>query len=81
MVECQLPKLDVVGSNPIARYKTKPRQRLCPTTFCAFMLPEGKNDASWLLYVLIPLFRYIGTASDPLANLMAETQAHRSRYL
>ena len=38
MVECQLPKLDVEGSNPFARFaKTLAKRRVCR----GFLLPDG----------------------------------------
>ena len=43
MVECQLPKLDVVGSNPIARF---PITHLPPTTYdCWFFVFMCQNPA------------------------------------
>ena len=43
LVSCQLPKLDVVGSNPIARCKPQPHVRLHQTDRFSFPCTNEEN--------------------------------------
>jgi hypothetical protein len=48
VVECSLPKADVVGSNPIARYSRPRRTGLLWAGFGHGAMAGNSFDASWL---------------------------------
>ncbi len=54
MVECQLPKLDVGGSNPLARYKPFQKRHLDP--FDRFPMIANHKEVRSLLVAVSPLF-------------------------
>ncbi len=67
MVECQLPKLDVGGSNPLARYKPLPDKPLSQADQLRFLSHNGGRRAPLGRHV--SLFVPMDPSEPPAARL------------